>query len=206
MRHRIHCVEPPARERLRHTIARLRMLGFLLFVSLLLMACNNDANQRAKRILALQLRAADLPQGWQRTRGAIGDWDQEREGIISRSIGFLGAPEEQEVGALVTQELIDYPSTTQAGDAYQEIVADVIPNEGWTWPEQVSFQSQADQINLACRRASPENSRCRSVAQYGHYISIIRANVFTDQWFTMEDLGRLLASIDARMAAARDEP
>jgi hypothetical protein len=205
MTHPVHCVEPPVKERLRYTIARLGMLGFLLFVSSLLVACNNDANERARRILDLQLRASDLPPGWQRTRGAIGDWDQEREGIISRSIGFLGAPEEQEVGALVTQELIDYPSTTQAGDAYQEIVSDVIPNEAWTWPEQVDFQPQADQIHLACRRASPENSRCRSVAQYGHYISIIRANVFTDKWFTMKDLDRLLESIDTRLAAATDE-
>jgi YD repeat-containing protein len=57
---------------------------------------------------------------------------------------------------------------------------------------------------LARKVATPENSYCGSVAQYGNYISIIRANVFTGKWFTMGDLEYLLESIDTRLAAARD--
>jgi hypothetical protein len=176
-----------------------------LLASALLVACTNEANERAARLFDLYLRASDLPPGWQRGRGSIGHWDQERKGIISRSISYHGVPEQQVLGVLVTHELIDYPSAAQAGDAYAEIVGEVIPNEAWTWPEQVNLKSQADQFRLACRRASSQTTSCGSVAQYGNFVSVIYANVFEDKWLTWEDLERLLGSVDTRLAAARDQ-
>ena len=102
-------------------------------------------------------------------------------------------------------ELIDYPSITEAANAYTEITTALFPTEDWTWPEQVGLNSQADQFRVACRAASPENSHCSSVAQYGNLISVIHANVFQDKWLTIKDLERLLEAVDARIAAAGGE-
>ena len=188
--------------------ARLGILSLLVLGCLLLAGCTSDANDRATRLFSLLLRASDLPPCWQRTRGVIGDWDQESKGIISRSVGFRGVPEQQRGDVLVSQELINYPSAAQAGEAYPSIVRVVIPTKSWSWPEQVSFRSQADQLQVACVQDpdSPETTWCSGVAQYGSFISVVRANVFEEQWLTMEDLERLLESVDARMAAARDQP
>jgi hypothetical protein len=203
MTHQIRANDPLGKERPWPTVAR--VFFFLLLVSVLLLGCTSDANERAHRITTLYLRASDLPPGWQRSDGGIGDWDQEREGVISRSLSYYGAPRDQVLGVLVTHELVDYPSATQAKDAYPKVVQAEIPTEAWTSPDQVHFESQADQIRIACLPASAQTTLCRSVAQYGNYISIIYANVFTDKWLTMQDFERLLESIDTRLAAARDE-
>jgi len=170
--------------------------------------CTSDANDRAIRLIALLLRASDLPPGWQRDHGGIGNLDREREDIVSRFVSFRGVPERQRAGVLVWQELIDYPSNPQAKDAYTDILRNEIPSEAWTWPEQVSFEYQADELEVTClaQPSAPETTWCRSVAQYGNFVSIIYANVFEEQWLTMEDLERLLESIDKRMAVARDRP
>ena len=186
----------------------LSMISLLLLVGALLQGCADGFNERLDRLFSLQLRASDLPSGWQRERGVVGRWDEEDKGILSRTVGFLGVPERQRAGVLVTQELIDYPSAAQAEDAYPDIVQAEIPVKSWTWPEQIGFRFQADQIQVSCAQDvdSPETTSCRSVARYGNYVSIIWANVFEEQWLTMDDLERLLESVDARMAAARDQP
>ena len=185
---------------------RVGILGLLLLASALLPACTSDANERATRIFALLLRASDLPPGWQRDRGGRGRFDHESEGIISRFVVFLQAPERQGAGAPVWQELIDYPNTNQAADAFAGIVRIEIPDNGWTWPEQVDFPYRADKLEVACvpQPSSPETTWCTSIAQYGNYISVIYANVFEEQWLTMEDFERLLVAADARLAGAKD--
>lgn len=187
---------------------RLSVISLLLLVGALLQGCANGSSERLDRLFALRLRTSDLPPGWHHDRGAIGEWDQESKGILSRTVVFLGVPERQRAGVLVWQELVDYPSAAQAEDAYPDIVQAEIPAKSWAWPEQIDFHSQADQIQVACAQDvdSPETTSCRSVAQYGNYVSIIWANVFEEQWLTMDDLERLLESVDARMAAARDQP
>jgi len=184
------------------------MINLVLLVGALLQGCVNGSSDRLDRLFALQLRTSDLPPGWQYARGAIGEWDQESKGILSRTVVFLGVPERQRAGVVISQELIDYPSAAQAENAYPDIVQAEIPTKSWSWPEQVNFRSQADQIQVACVQDpdSAGTTWCRSAAQYGNYISVIWANVFEEQWLTMEDLERLLESVDARMAAARDQP
>jgi len=196
------------RIRVSRRAVRLGIFSLLVAGSVLLVGCTSDANDRATRLIALLLRASDLPPGWQRDRGGRGRLDQEREGIISRFVVFLRVPERQRAGAPVWQELIDDPNTNQAGDTFADIVRMEIPNNGWTWPEQVDFPYRADQIEVACTQDpdSPGTTWCTSVAQYGNFVSIIYAHVYEEQWLTMEDLERLLESIDKRMAAARDQP
>ena len=194
------------RIRVSRRAVRLGIFSLLVAGSVLLVGCTSDANDRATRLIALLLRASDLPPGWQRDHGGIGNWDREREDIVSRFVSFRGVPERQRAGVLVWQELIDYPSANHAGDEFADIVQKEIPPVAWSWPEQVDFDSQAIQIQLACRSTSSEPMSCRSVAQYGNFVSVIYANVFEEQWLTMEDLERLLESIDKRLAAARDQP
>ena len=201
------CVKLPRKKRLHHI--EIHWTAFLLILlSVLLIGCANDSNDRLERLFDLRLSASDLPAGWQLAHGGRGRLDQEREGVLSRSVFFRGVPERQRADVFVRQELIDYPSANQAADTFADIVRMEIPNNGWSWPEQVDFPYRTDQIEVACTQDpdSPGTTWCRSVAQYGNFVSIIYANVFEDRWLTMEDLERLLESIDKRMAAARDQP
>ena len=187
--------------------SKVGILSLLLLASVLLTGFTSDANERATRIFALQLRASDLPPGWQRDHGGRGKLDQEREGVISRFVSFGWGSDLQRAGVFVRQELIDYPSTNQAADAFADIVRVQIPSDAWTWPEQVDFRYQADKLEVACLQPSSlETTWCTAFAQYGNFVSIIYANVFEDRWLTVEDLERLLESIDKRMAATRDQP
>jgi hypothetical protein len=115
---------------------------------------------------------------------------------------------------LAWQELIDYPDLDQATSVYAEIVKKEFPVPDWTWPEQVHFESQADQFRLACleRRVDIHDNvddrfrgsyLRRAVGQYGTIISAIHANVFKDQWLTFADLQHLLEAADARLAAGQ---
>jgi hypothetical protein len=196
---------------------RERLLGFLgiaLFGGALLTGCGDmcHPNPRLERLFPLFITKSDLPVGWYRVGGDISRRDRENEGVIARQVKFAGVPEEEFPSVLVSQELIDYPDLGQAARAYAEIVEEEFPVEKWTWPEQIQFESKADQFRLACveRRIDihgevDERFRgsyfCRAVGRYGSIISVLHANVFKDQWLTFDDLKRLLEAADTRLAS-----
>jgi hypothetical protein len=196
---------------------REKHLGFLamaLFSGVLLTGCGDvcHPNPRLERLFSLFIHTTDLPSGWHREGGGIGDRDREGEGIISRWVSFRGVPEKVFPTVLAWQELIDYPDFDQATSAYAEIVEEEFPVEEWTWPEQIQFESKADQFHLACleRRVDIHGEvderfrgsyHCRAVGRYGSIISVLHANVFKDQWLTFDDLQRLLEAADTRLAS-----
>lgn len=195
---------------------REKLLGFLaivLFSGALLAGCGDvcHPNPRLERLFPLFIRTTDLPSGWHREGGGIGDRDRESEGIISRWVQFRGVPERELLGVLVWQELIDYPDFDQAAQAYAQIVEEEFPVEEWTWPEQVRFESKADQFRLACLDVQATyvdvderywgSYHCTAVGRYGSIISVIYANVFKDQWLTFDDLQCLLEVADTRLAS-----
>jgi len=186
-------------------------LAIALFSSALLTGCGKP-NPRLERLFPLFIHTTDLPSGWYRDEGGIGPRDREGEGIISRWVQFRGVPEKEFPTVLVIQELIDYPDLDQAVRAYAEIVEEEFPVEKWTWPEQIQFESKADQFRLACveRRIDIHGEvderfrgsyHCTAVGRYGSIISVIYANVFKDQWLTFKDLQRLLEAADIRLAS-----
>lgn len=184
------------------------LLSSMLLLAMFLVSCGKS-DPRLDRLFSLRIQASDLPTGWQREKGGIGDRDSKDEGVISRWVQFRGAPEKEILGVLVSQELTDYPDIDQATSAYAEIVKEIFPVEDWTWPEQVVLVSQADQFRLACFEQYVSNYDdqrlkgsyyCRAIGQYGTTISVIYANVFQDQWLTFEDLQHLLEAADARLA------
>jgi hypothetical protein len=196
---------------------REKLLGFLalaLFSGALLTGCGDvcHPNPRLERLFSLFIHTTDLPSGWHREGGGIGDRDREGEGIISRWVSFRGVPEKVFPTVLAWQELIDYPDLDQATSAYGEIMEEEFPVEEWIWPEQIQFESKADQFHLACleRRVDIHGEiderfrgsyHCRAVGRYGSLISVLHANVFKDQWLTFEDLQRLLEAADTRLAS-----
>jgi hypothetical protein len=196
---------------------REKLLGLssiALLIGALLAGCSIESSPRLEHLFSLQIRTTDLPSGWSVDGVGIGDRDRENEGVISRWISFRGVPEEVFPTVLAWQELINYPDLEQATNAYDEIVEEEFPVEEWVGPEQVHFESQADQFRFACleRRVDihdnvDERFRgsyfCRAVGQYGTIISVIHANVFKDQWLTFDDLQHLLETADARLAAGQ---
>jgi hypothetical protein len=185
------------------------LLGIALLLGVLIVACI-ESDSRLDRLFSLHIETTDLPEGWYRNKGGIGDRDRKSEDTISRWVAFQGVPEQEMLGVFVRHELTDYPDPDQAIRAYTEIVKEEFPVKEWTWPEQVHFESRADQFRLACLEwqmgiYDDERLRgsysCRAVGQYGTIISVIYANVFQDQWLTFEDLQRLLEAADARLAS-----
>ena len=165
---------------------------------------------RVMRLFPLFISTSDLPSGWWRTGGGIGD--AEGEGVISRWVQFQGAPEEEFPSVLVWQELADYSDPEQAARTYAERVAAHFPTENWIWPEQVDFHSRADQFHFACLEGqirtfdgTHEHVRpyhaCTAIGQYGSIVSVLHANVFEDEWLTFEDLQHLLELADTRLAS-----
>lgn len=72
----------------------------------------------------------------------------------------------------------------------------------WAVPEEWSYESPvADRFKFAC--AELETLRrfrsCKAVAQYDEYISVFRSHV-SPEYMTLEDLERVLMTIDERMA------
>jgi hypothetical protein len=192
----------------------LSFLAITLFTSALLAGCGDvcHPNPRLERLFSLFIHTTDLPSGWHREGGGIGDRDREGEGIISRWVSFRGVPEKVFPTVLAWQELIDYPDLDQATSAYGEIVEEEFPVEEWIWPEQIQFESKADQFHLACleRRVDIHGEiderfrgsyHCRAVGRYGSIISVLHANVFKDQWLTFSDLQPLLEAADTRLAS-----
>jgi hypothetical protein len=184
--------------------------GSILFISMLVTGCV-ESNPRLEDLFLLQVRTADLPSDWFVDGVGIGDRNKESDRIISRWIQFRGVPEAVFPTVLAIHELTDYPDLDQATCAYAEIVKEEFPVQDWTRPEQVHFESQADQFRLACleRRVDIHDNLderfkgsyfCRAVGQYDTTVSVIHANVFKDQWLTFEDLQRLLEAADARLA------
>ncbi len=172
----------------------LSFLAITLFTSALLTGCGGvcHPDPRLERLFPLFITTSDLPSGWHREGGGIGDRDREGEGIISRWVSFRGVPEKVFPTVLAWQELIDYPDFDQATSAYAEIVEEEFPVEEWTWPEQIQFESKADQFHLACleRRVDIHGEvderfrgsyHCRAVGRYGSIISVLHANVFKDR-------------------------
>lgn len=186
--------------------------SFVLLASVLLSGCDKSS-PRLDRLFSLRIQTTDLPDGWYREKGGIGDRDSESEGIISRWVQFRGVPEAELPGVLVIHELIDYPDLDQATTAYGEIVEEAFPVEEWIWPEQIQLYRGADQFYLACLdiQAAYEDAderywgmyHCTAVGRYGSTISLLYVSVFQDQWLTFEDLQRLLEAADARIA---DQP
>lgn len=210
MMHRVQLVLPVVK-RLRDE--RKKLLDFwsiALFISVLLVGCG-EPNPRLEHLFSLRIRTTDFPPSWHRESGGIGDRERESEGIISRWVSFRGAPEEELLGVLAWQELIDYPDLGQAAHAYTEIVEEEFPVEEWTWPEQIQFESRADQFRLACLDVQATHVDvderywgmyyCTAVGRYGTIISVIHVNVFKDEWLTFTDLQRLLEAADTRLAS-----
>jgi hypothetical protein len=165
---------------------------------------------RVNRLFTLFITTSDLPAGWWRVGGGIGD--AEGEGVVSRWVQFQGAPEAEFPSVLVWQELSDYPDTERAARAYAEQVTAYFPTEDWVWPEQIEFHSQADQFHFAClagqirvfdglHEKARSHHSCTAIGQYGSIVSILHANVFEDEWLTFDDLQRLLESADARLTS-----
>jgi len=165
---------------------------------------------RVKHLFPLFITTSDLPSGWWRTGGGIGD--AQGEGVISCWVQFQGVPEEEFPSVLVSQELADYSNPEQATRAYAQQLAAYFPTKNWVWPDQIEFHSQADQFHLACLKGKirtfdgmhehirPHHA-CTAIGQYGSIVSVLHANVFENEWLTFEDLQRLLETADTRLAS-----
>lgn len=184
------------------------LLSSMLLMTMFLVSCG-ESDPRLDRLFSLRIQASDLPAGWQREKGGVGDRDSKDEGVISRWVQFRGAPEQEMLGVFVWHELTDYPDPKQAASGYAEMVELEFPVNDWTWPEQVEIEDRADQFQLAClewRVGIYDDERrkgsysCAAIGRYGTIVSIIHANVFQDQWLTFEDLQHLLEAADARLA------
>ncbi|RLC83570.1 MAG: hypothetical protein DRI79_13775 [Chloroflexi bacterium] len=160
-----------------------------------------------ERFEALRIRVEDLPSGWH--------WGGERveevPGAEARFLWYYGPPGESKTWVNVSQELILYPDSQVAADTYNRWVDRVIPPahaDDWILPPGLEFNSQADQIVVACLPGYINGMHyytCKAIGRYEDAIAILRGNVFDDRWLTMKDFQAVLEAMDRRIVAAMEE-
>lgn len=197
---------------------RLALSLLALLTTISLSACL-ESNQRVEQIFPLFIQPMDLPSGWyyDTTGAGIGRLDNERQGVISRYHTYRGTRDRDLLEVHVSQEIILFPDADQAARAFVTLAEREVPTENWIWPEQIQFESQADQFLLVCLdlehvfgdgHESLESHACAVVGQYGSVVSVIEANIFPDKWLTFEDFQKLLTMADTRLtgAASLEQP
>jgi hypothetical protein len=162
----------------------------------------------------LMIDALAFPANWwvcigplpppERARGQHGEVES-----LSTQLCYEG-PGCQTFGA--GQRLYRYRSEVQARRAFEsDFSTSEFPDLGktmltpWHVPEGWAHDSRfAEQLEFACAEldmgpVGPPEWRCSAVAQYGQYISALNSN-WSAECMTLDDLGRVLAAIDERMA------
>jgi hypothetical protein len=193
---------------------KLLTLWLLVLLTTMSLGACLESNQRVAQIFPLFIQPMDLPSGWyyDTTGAGIGRLDNERQGVISRYRTYRGTRDRDLLEVHVSQEIILFPDADQAARSFSAIVEEEVPTKDWGWPEQVRFESEADQFLLVCldlravladaEKRHRETHWCRSIGRYGAVVSIIWANVFEDKWLTFEDFQNLLTMADTRLTGA----
>lgn len=187
-----------------------------VLLSSLLASCV-ASNKRVEQVFPLFIQSSDLPAGWyyDKTTGGVGRWGNEGTGTVSRFVQFRGTRDRNLLEVHVIHEVNLFPDADKAATSFARILKKETPTEDWVWPEQVAFDSKADQFSLVCLdlqsiltdgNGHRETHWCTAVGRYGTVVSIIEANIFEDQWLTFNDFERLLTMADARLAGARPQP
>ena len=88
---------------------------------------------------------------------------------------------------------------------FVRVEAQKYPTASWISPEHLNYESMvAEQFRIGCIAVKIEGvpaHSCKVIGQYEDMISILYANIFEDQWFTWQDMERVLRAIDDGMAA-----
>lgn len=158
-------------------------------------------SETEERIFRVMAQLSDFPQGWRRVNSRV----ENAEGVQKRVWFYAGPPDTEKHAVLVSHHIGVYIDSDAAQNAYPSVVTEEFPTARWTSPARWSYQSPvADQFQIKCMQVQVggvPTSSCRVIGQYGDMISVLYANVFEDQWFTWEDMERVLKAIDERMAA-----
>ena len=100
------------------------------------------------RIFAVALRPTDFPNGWRGSGVTVDPID----GADSRIYGFKGPPGTDRYSAIASQEIIVYPDSDTARDAYSGVEAGWFPTAVRVAPSQLRYKSAtADQFRFGCK-------------------------------------------------------
>ncbi|MBN1877900.1 MAG: hypothetical protein JXA33_27005 [Anaerolineae bacterium] len=148
------------------------------------------------RLRAAQITLADLPAGWQRT----GEYSEDiPDSLLAAILVYSGIQDKDWMKT--SHELILYPNEESAETAYQEEISTFGP--GWVSLPGLTFEGKADSVYIACVPGyinGIAHYACEAVGLYEDTLSILRADVFEEQWMTMVDYEAALAAMDRRVA------
>jgi len=126
-------------------------------------------------------------------------------GAEARFLAFYGTWDSDKSWVNVSQELIIYPSSQAASNAYDKWLAEY--TEAWIVPSELKIAGHAERMHVTCLpgyiNGIPYNV-CEAVSLYDNALSILGGNVFDNRWLTMEDFEAVLEAMDRRIAAAQE--